>query len=98
MNIYKKEILKDFVRKHAIAMNAVQNWVFTVSNAQWKSFNELKLAFPTADYVGNNRVVFNIKGNNFRIVAVVIYLANSMEIRWIGTHAEYDKILDCSLL
>jgi mRNA interferase HigB len=98
MNIYRKEILKEFVRKHSIALNAVQNWVSKVSKAKWKSFNELKLTFPTADYVGNNRVVFNIKGNDFRVVAVVIYFANSIEIRWVGTHAEYNKIKDCSLL
>lgn len=46
----------------------------------------------SADYVGNSRYVFNIKGNHYRIVTVVVFFAGSMVIRFIGTHAEYDKI------
>ena len=54
--------------------------------------NELKADFPSADYITNNRFVFNIKGNSFRIVVILIYFAGELNIRFAGTHAEYDKI------
>ena len=58
--------------------------------------NDLKDTFPSADYVGNGRYVFNISGNNFRIVAVVLFIGGILELRFVGTHAEYDKIKNCS--
>ena len=53
---------------------------------------DLKQMFPSADYVKNGRYVFNIGGNNYRIVAVVFFIGGVMNIRFVGTHAEYDKI------
>jgi len=50
------------------------------------------LIFPSADYVGNGRVIFNIKGNDYRLIVIVLYVINVVEVRWIGTHAEYNKI------
>lgn len=70
----------------------MQHWIDFVEEANWKSHNELKLDFPSADYVGNNRYVFNIQGNNHRLVTVVVYVTGILKIRFIGTHAEYDKI------
>lgn len=60
--------------------------------AEWKNHAELKKMFPSADYVKNGRYVFNIGGNNFRVVAVVIFIGGVMNIRFVGTHPEYDKI------
>jgi mRNA interferase HigB len=60
----------------------------------FSSHNELKLHFPSADYLGKSRYVFNIKGNNYRFVAVVFFAAGQLTFCFIGTHAEYDKI-DC---
>jgi mRNA interferase HigB len=54
----------------------------------------LKADFPSADFVGNNRYVFNIKGNNYRTVVLVVFFARTVAIRFIGTHGEYDKIKD----
>ncbi|MEM1408255.1 MAG: type II toxin-antitoxin system HigB family toxin, partial [Bacteroidota bacterium] len=58
----------------------------------WDSLNDLKQDYPSADYVGNNRVVFNIKGNDYRLIAIVIYVSQKVYMRWIGRHAEYDKV------
>ena len=52
----------------------------------------VKADFASADYVGNNRIVFDIKGNDYRLVAVVLFVAGTVFIRWVGTHSEYDKI------
>ena len=78
MIIANKELLDSFVQSHANAVKPLNKWVEDVKAAQWKSHNDLKLMFPSADYVKNGRYVFNIGG--------VIY------IRFIGTHAEYDKV------
>lgn len=97
MIIANKELLNNFVQSHADSATALNRWVKEVQQAQWKSHSELKLTFPSADYVKNGRYVFNIKGNSYRLVAVVIFIGGIMNIRFIGTHAEYDKI-DCSTI
>jgi mRNA interferase HigB len=78
--------------------NPIEKWIADVSAAQWTSYNELRFSFPSADHVGNGRVIFNIKGNDYRLIVIVLYVINVVEIRWIGTHAEYNKIKDCSLI
>lgn len=68
-----------------------------MKTAQWTNHLDLKKMFPSADYIKNGRYVFNIGGNNFRVVAVVVFIAGVMNIRFVGTHAEYDKI-DCATI
>ena len=97
MKIWDKEIIDAFAEKHADANNALQRWVNIVESVEWKSHAELKINFPSADYVGNNRYAFNIRGNNYRLVVVVVFVARMLKIRFIGTHAEYDKI-DCKTI
>ena len=97
MLIANKGLLHDFVQLHANAASPLNNWVKKVEAANWTSHADLKRMFPSADYVKNGRYVFNIGGNNFRIVAVVIFIGGVMNIRFVGTHAEYDKI-DCSTI
>lgn len=82
----------DFIKKHADANNAIEKWVEKIEAANWKNHNELKKDFLSADYVGNNRYVFNIRGNNYRLVSVVVFFAGTMVIRFIGTHNDYDRI------
>jgi mRNA interferase HigB len=65
-----------------------------VEEAEWECHNDIKCNFPSADYVGNGRYVFNIQGNNYRIVAIAVFLEGYLKMRFVGTHAEYDKI-DC---
>lgn len=92
MKIIDSEKLEEFIKKHADASNAIEKWVEKIEAADWKNHNELKNDFLSADYVGNNRYVFNIRGNNYRIVAIVVFFADRMTIRFIGTHKEYDRI------
>jgi mRNA interferase HigB len=97
MIIANKALLDDFVQTHAQSASPLNKWVEKVKAAEWKSHAELKQMFPSADYVKNGRYVFNIAGNNYRIVAVVIFIGGVMNIRFVGTHSEYDKI-DCSTI
>lgn len=97
MIIANKELLDDFVQMHSQAAKSLNKWMEVVKAAQWTSHAELKKTFPSADYVKNGRYVFNIGGNNYRVVAVVIFIGGVMNIRFVGTHPEYDKI-DCSTI
>lgn len=94
MQVFNKILLVEFVRTHADALKPTNRWLEIVENTNFQNHNELKKIFPSADYVGNGRYVFNIKGNNYRFVVVVIFVAETMEIRFCGTHSEYDKIND----
>ena len=87
MIIANKELLDEFVQQHANAARPLNRL-----SATWSMHADLKRTFPSADYVKNGRYVFNIGGNNYRIVAVVIFIGGVANIRFVGTHAEYDKI------
>ncbi len=97
MIILNKKLLDEFAYKHADIRSALQKWIDIIEEAQWISHIDLKEDFPSADYVGNERYVFNIKGNKYRIVVIIIFIANLINIRFLGTHAEYDKI-QCGLI
>jgi len=94
MRLINKEILDHFVKKHADSTKPINRWIKEVENAKLQNHNELKKIFPNTDFIGNSRFVFNIKGNDYRIVAAVIFILNSVTICFVGTHAEYNKI-DC---
>lgn len=76
---------------------ALECWYVTVKKSQWKNLAELKAVYPKTDYVGNDRYVFDIKGNKYRIVALIFFQTRTVYIRFVGTHNEYDKI-DCSTI
>ena len=92
MEIRGSKIIEDFCKKHADVTDSIEKWLAVVKKAQWKNHSDLKADFLSTDYVGNGRYVFNIKGNNYRLVAVVIFIAGKLNVRYIGTHAEYTKI------
>ena len=81
-----------FLREWYVIYVHTEKWVEKIEAANWKNHNELKKDFLSADYVGNNRYVFNIRGNNYRLVSVVDFFAGTMVIRFIGTHNDYDRI------
>lgn len=74
---------------------ALERWYQIAEEAEWKNFSDIRVDFPNADYVGNQHYVFNIKGNNYRLIVVIKFTINRIFIRFVGTHKEYDKI-DCS--
>lgn len=92
MKIIDSEKPEKFIHKHADTSKAIQKWIEVCEEADWKNHSDLKNDFLSADYVGNNRYVFNIKGYSYRLVIVVTFFAGRMVIRFIGTHPEYDKI------
>ena len=92
MHVISRPKLIKFWEKHKDAETPLRIWFKKVEQAKWKNVNELKADFPSADYIGNDRVVFDIKGNKYRIVVLVFFSGQKMFIRFVGTHSEYDKI------
>ena len=87
-------MIRGFIAKHADADVALRDWYKRTTKANWKNFADIKQTFNTVDYVGNDRYVFDIKGNNYRIVAVVLFINQKVYMRFVGTHEEYEKIKD----
>lgn len=94
MRIFTEQALKEYAGKYPDSKVALQEWITIVKRSKWKSFADIKATFNTVDSVGSQRYVFNIKGNSFRLVAVVKFTIGFVYIRFIGTHSEYDRI-DC---
>lgn len=87
--------IKEFSEKNPNADIALRDWYIKTSNSVWRNFADVKQTFNSVDYAGNNRFVFNVKGNDYRLVAIIIFASQKVYIRFIGSHSEYDKI-DCS--
>lgn len=92
MNIIAKGTLLYYVRKYPMASTPLLTWYSEFLKARYRTFNELKLVYGNASIVAGNRVVFNIKGNDFRLVVSVNFARQSAYVLWFGTHKEYDKI------
>jgi len=92
MRVISLKTLKLFWERHPDAEKPLRAWYAEAKKAQWQSPRDIKAEYRTASILGNNRVVFNIKGNTYRLVVAVRYEFQIAYIRFIGTHAEYDKI------
>lgn len=97
MVIIKKATLSDYAAKHPNLTEALNKWYEIARKESWKSFSDIKQTFNSVDAVGNDRYVFNIKGNSFRLVTMIFFNKRTIYIRFIGRHSEYDKI-DCSTI
>lgn len=88
--------LRSFFELHADAEDALNNWYRLARMADWASYHEMKRVFNSVDAVGNDRYVFNIRGNTYRLVAMIFFDIRIVYIRFVGPHADYDKLKDCS--
>lgn len=84
--------LKRFWEVHNQAEQPLKAWVDEVSKAQWKTLQDIKDKYRTADFLSNNRVVFDIKGNHCLLIVAVAYRFQAVYIKFVGTHAEYDRV------
>ena len=92
MNIHNRGTLIKFWKKHAASKKSLELWYNDVASKTWRKPNDVIGDFATADIITNDRVVFNIKGNKYRLVASINYQKGWLFIKFIGTHAEYNKI------
>ncbi len=94
MRIIKEKTLTDYCKltRYKQATDALKAWLYEIRYSNWENANELKAKYRSASIIGSKRVVFNIMGNNYRLIVDVEYKLRIVFIVWFGTHKEYDKI------
>lgn len=92
MKIIATRPLKSFWESHPDAEQPLKAWVDEAGKAAWSSPQDIKGRYRSASFLKNNRVVFNIKGNDYRLIVAVAYRVGIVYIKFVGTHAEYDRI------
>lgn len=92
MRIISRATLRDFWERHPQAREPLQAWFREVAREEWDTPAQVKARYRSASFVADNRVVFNIKGNDFRLVVRINYPARIVYVRFVGTHGEYDRI------
>ena len=93
MVIISKSTLNKFGNEHPESKEALLNWYQITKNEDWRNYHELKSTFNSIDAVGNDRYVFNIKGNKYRLIALIIFETRTLFILFIGTHEAYNKTI-----
>ena len=92
MRIIARRPLREFWETHPDAEQALRAWYQDARQADWKTPHDIRQRYATASIIANNRVVFNIRGNHYRLIVAVNYAFGIVYIRFIGTHMEYDDI------
>ncbi|MDE0553401.1 MAG: type II toxin-antitoxin system HigB family toxin [Candidatus Poribacteria bacterium] len=92
MRIISRSALREFWTKHSDAEGPLQAWYANVKRSNWKTPLDVKAIYRNASFIGNYRVVFNIKGNAYRLVAAMNYQHGIVYIRFVGTHQAYNRI------
>ena len=92
MRIIALSTLRLFWKKHPDAEMPLRNWYAEASRANWRTPADIKAAYRNASFTANNRVVFNVKGNDYRLMVAVHYDRGQMYVRFVGAHRQYDMI------
>ena len=98
MRIIAKRTLVEYYTKNPQSKTALEDWYEKTKEAEWTCFADIKRTFNSVDSVGNKRYIFNIKGNDYRLVVMILFTPKTVYIRFVGTHAEYDRIKDIESL
>ena len=92
VNVINRRTLKRYYAKHTDAKNVLETWYKVCRKADWKNFNEVKQYYPSADQVGDDRMIFNIIHNKYRLIVRFSFRYKIIQLKWFGTHGEYKKI------
>jgi mRNA interferase HigB len=92
MRVIALKTLRDFWERYSDVEQALRAWYHDAKRADWKTPSDIKAVYRNASIIGNNRVVFNIKGNQYRLIVAIQYQFGIVYIRFVGTHREYDKV------
>lgn len=90
--IFSKSTLREYWKKHIEAEQYLKTWYDTARHADWKNPNDVKQTYANASILKDGKIVFNIKGNSFRLIAKFNFEKQWIFIKFVGTHSEYDKI------
>jgi mRNA interferase HigB len=91
MKLVGRDILEEFIVRHADARGQMTSWVAVTEAAMWQSPQDIKMRFASASILSGNTVIFNIKGNSYRLETKIAYKTSVVMVVWAGTHAEYSK-------
>jgi len=92
MNVISKRTLVEFYTQYPQAKTALEVWHTDARKAQWETPDDIKQSYSTASFLNDNRVVFNIKGNDYRLIVHIDYKRKIIRVKFVGTHSQYDKI------
>jgi mRNA interferase HigB len=92
LRVIAKKILREFWVIHKDCEQQLKSWYQEALKAEWTNPNDIKIEYPSASIIGNNRIVFNIKGNSYRLIVKINFDYQMIWIRFIGTHAAYDGV------
>lgn len=92
MRVIARSRIIAYYQDHPETQTALEDWFTKTRKAEWKCFADVRKTFRSADSIGNQHYVFNIKGNNFRLISVIKFNIQTVYIRFIGNHAEYDMV------
>jgi mRNA interferase HigB len=91
MKVLGTDKIERFIKQHAQSRNPLKAWLAETERTEWATPQDIRNRYRSADFLADNRVIFNIKGNDFRLVVKVQYRGQIVLIEWVGTHAEYDR-------
>jgi mRNA interferase HigB len=91
MNVISREVIDKFIRRHPDGKSSIEAWYYEAKDSFWKNSVDIKEKYSSASFLAQNYVIFNIKGNSYRLVTKIAYNSGIVLIKWLGTHAEYDK-------
>jgi len=92
MRVFSRKTLAEYWARHGDVEQSLKSWYSEAEKAQWRTPGDIKRSYPSASILTDNRVVFNIKGNAYRLIVKINYDYGHVFIRFVGTHAEYDKV------
>jgi mRNA interferase HigB len=92
MRVWSYSKIREYFLKEPSSRVALQDWFKRTQKTDWNNFAELKRTFNSADSVGNDRFAFNVKGNHYRLIAIVRFKKKVVLVRWLGSHKDYDKL------
>ena len=92
MKIVGRSRLQDFCSKHPSTRSWVQSWLAECAGATWKTSFDIKARYSSASFLGNNFVIFNVKGNDYRLVTQIAYKTGTVVVKWVGTHQAYSAL------
>ena len=97
MHVISYKRIREFIIKYPDSAIKLKRWYKWISKGKFKNHNDLRKKFPDMDYIGNDRFVFNIAENKYRLIALVNFNKKKVYVRFIGTHAEYNRT-DCKTI
>jgi mRNA interferase HigB len=92
MVLISRPIIRDFIERHPVSANALNNWYVKTVESDWSKYADVRQSWNSCDSIGNDRYVFNIAGNNYRLIAMIHFKKRTLYIRGVFTHAEYSEL------